>query len=117
MKTQSIKLTKRVSNSRKTQTTELASNCNIHCNIKKLKGERKLVEKKSAKNLNAEKLKGGRTPLGFFNIQSVAKHQKIEVNLVKFFSPFDEFFFRKKVSQCRNKTETLTSRYVRRFYF
>ena len=45
-----------------------------------------------------KKLKGG--PLGFFNINSVAKHQKIEAGTLwgKFFS--------KKISQCRKKTET-----------
>ena len=36
-------------------------------------------------------------PLGFFNIHSVAKHQKIEGG------PFWEKNFRKKVSQCRKK--------------
>ena len=37
-------------------------------------------------------------PLGFFNIHSVAKHQKNAGG------PFGEnFFFEKKVSQCRKK--------------
>ena len=36
-------------------------------------------------------------PLRFFNIHSVAKHEKIEE---KFF-----FYFREKISQCRKKTE------------
>ena len=44
---------------------------------------------------NAEKLKGG--PLRFFNIHSVAKHEKIEEN--------KNFHFREKISQCRKKTE------------
>ena len=44
-------------------------------------GEKIILGKKSH---NAEKLKGG--PLGFFNIHSVAKHQKIEGG---------KFFFRK----------------------
>ena len=42
---------------------------------------------------NAEKTDRGSK--GFFNIHSVAKHQKIEGG------HFEEFFFRKKVSQCR----------------
>ena len=36
-------------------------------------------------------------PLRFFNILSVAKHEKIEEN--------KNFYFRKKISQCRKKTE------------
>ena len=36
-------------------------------------------------------------PLRFFNIHSVAKHEKIEEN--------KNFHFREKVSQCRKKTE------------
>ena len=36
-------------------------------------------------------------PLGFFNIHSVAKHQKNAGG------PFEEFFLEKKVSQCRKK--------------
>ena len=36
-------------------------------------------------------------PLGFFNIHSVAKHQKNAGGA------FGEIFFRKKVSQCRKK--------------
>ena len=36
-------------------------------------------------------------PLGFSNIQSVAKQQKIDGGA------FGEFFFRKKVSQCQKK--------------
>ena len=36
---------------------------------------------------------------GVFNIHSVAKNQKNEGG------PFGEFFFRKKVSQCRKKLE------------
>ena len=45
------------------------------------------------------------SPLGFFNIHSVAKHQKIEGG------PFGEkFFFEKKVSQCqKNLKEGLLS--------
>ena len=34
-------------------------------------------------------------PLGFFNIHSVAKHEKIEEN--------KNFHFREKISQCRKK--------------
>ena len=48
------------------------------------------------KSHNAEKLKEG-DPLRFFNIHSVAKHEKIEEN--------KNFHFRKKISQCRKKTE------------
>ena len=44
---------------------------------------------------NAEKIER-RDLLGFFNIHSVAKHQKIEGG------PWG-FFFEKKVSQCRKK--------------
>ena len=40
-------------------------------------------------------------PLGFFNIHSVAKHQKIEKGTLW------EIFFEKK-SQCRKKTESGT---------
>ena len=40
------------------------------------------------KSHNAEKLKGGADPLRFFNIHSVAKHEKIEEN--------KNFYFRKK---------------------
>ena len=40
---------------------------------------------------NAEKLRGG--PLRFFNIHSVAKHEKIEEKTF--------FYFRDKISQCR----------------
>ena len=47
------------------------------------------------KSHNAETLKGG--PLRFFNIHSVAKHEKIEEN--------KNFHFREKISQCRKKTE------------
>ena len=47
------------------------------------------------KSHNAEKLKGD--PLRFFNIHSVAKHEKIEEN--------KNFYFREKISQCRKKTE------------
>ena len=36
-------------------------------------------------------------PLRFFNIHSVAKHEKIEEN--------KNFHFREKISQCRKKTE------------
>ena len=43
------------------------------------------------KSHNAEKLKGGR----FFNIHSVAKHEKIEEN--------KNFYFRETISQCRKK--------------
>ena len=46
------------------------------------------------KSHNAEKLKEG-DPLRFFNIHSVAKHEKIEEN--------KNFHFRKKISQCRKK--------------
>ena len=46
-------------------------------------------EKKIGKSLNAEKTERG-DPLGFFNIHSVGKHQKIEGG------PFGEFFFEKK---------------------
>ena len=48
------------------------------------------------KSHNAEKLKRG-DPLRFFNIHSVAKHEKIEENKI--------FYFREKISQCRKKTE------------
>ena len=41
-----------------------------------------------------KKLKGN--PLGFFNIHSVAKHQKLTRDPLR-------NFFRKKVSQCRKK--------------
>ena len=44
------------------------------------------------KSHNAEKLKGD--PLRFFNIHSVAKHEKIEEK---------NFYFREKISQCRKK--------------
>ena len=44
------------------------------------------------KSHNTEKLKGG--TLGFFNIHSVAKHEKIENK---------NFHFRKKISQSRKK--------------
>ena len=37
-------------------------------------------------------------PLGFFNIHSVAKHQKKCRG-----DPLGKFFFEKKVSQCRKK--------------
>ena len=47
------------------------------------------------KSHNAKKLKGG-TLWGFFNIHSVAKHQKIERG--------ENFYFRKKISQRRKKT-------------
>ena len=47
---------------------------------------------------NAEKLKGG-DPLGFFNIHSVAKHQKNAGGTLW------GKIFRKKVSQCRKKIE------------
>ena len=46
------------------------------------------------KSHNAEKLKRG-DPLRFFNIHSVAKHEKIEEN--------KNFYFREKISQCRKK--------------
>ena len=49
------------------------------------------------KSHNAEKLKGD--PLRFFNIHSVAKHEKIEEN--------KKFYFREKISQCRKKLKTL----------
>ena len=52
-----------------------------------------MVDKKFPKKLyNAEKTERG-DPLGFFNIHSVAKHQKIEGG------PFGEKFF----SPCRTK--------------
>ena len=37
-------------------------------------------------------------PLGFFNIHSVAKHQKNAGGTL-----WENFFFEKKVSQCRKK--------------
>ena len=40
-------------------------------------------------------------PLGFFNIHSVAKHQKLKEDPLG-----KNFFLEKKVSQCRNKTES-----------
>ena len=43
-----------------------------------------------------KKLKGG--PLGFFNVHSVAKHQKNAGGTL-----WGKFFFRKKVSRCRKK--------------
>ena len=46
------------------------------------------------KSHNAEKLKGGDT-LRFFNIHSVAKHEKIEEN--------KNFYIWKKISQCQKK--------------
>ena len=69
----------------------------ICCKIsKKLKGgpfgEKKYLEKKSH---NAEKLKGA--PLRFFNIHSVANHEKIEGN--------KKLYFREKTSQWRKQTE------------
>ena len=39
-------------------------------------------------------------PLGFFNIHSVAKHQKNAGGTL-----WGKFFFEKKVSQCRKKNE------------
>ena len=50
------------------------------------------------KSHNAEKLKGD--PFGFFNIHSVAKHEKIEEN--------KNFHFREKISQCRKKLKGWT---------
>ena len=47
------------------------------------------------KSHNTEKLTGG--TFWVFNIHSVAKHEKIEEN--------KNFYFRKKISQCRKKTE------------
>ena len=47
------------------------------------------------KSHNAKKLKGDF--LRFFNIHSVAKHEKIEEN--------KNFHFREKISKCRKKTE------------
>ena len=48
-------------------------------------------------------------PLGFFNIHAVAKHQKIQGDHL-----WENFFFGKKVSQCRKKMKggTLWSRPV-----
>ena len=58
---------------------------------------RKFFEKKgpsgALKSHNAEKLKGG--PLRFFNIHSVAKHEKIEEN--------KNFYFRKKSHSAEKK--------------
>ena len=57
-------------------------------NIKKLKGEKTLENKNFSESLTMpKKLKGG--PLGFFNIHSVAEHQKIEGGT------FEEFFSEK----------------------
>ena len=53
-------------------------------------GEKKILEKKVSQCRKIE-----RVPLGFFNIHSVAKHQKIE--------GWKNFYFRKKISQCRKK--------------
>ena len=64
-------------------------------NMKKLKKTKIFIFGK--KSHNAEKTERG-DPLGFFNIHSVAKHQKMQGG------PFGEkFFFEKKVSQCRKK--------------
>ena len=50
----------------------------------------------SAKVSQCRKTERG-DPLRFFNIHSVAKREKIEEN--------KNFYFRKKISQCRKKTE------------
>ena len=54
-------------------------------------GEKKILGKKVSQCRKTER----GDPLGFFNIHSVAKHQKIEVE--------KNFYFRKKISQCRKK--------------
>ena len=67
-----------------------------------------MVKKKFQKSLTMPK-KTERGDLSrFFSIDSVAKQQKIEGR------PFEDTFFRKKVSQCRKKIErgTLWSRPV-----
>ena len=70
-------------------------------NIKKMQGgpfEEKKFRKKIRKKCLAvpKKIERG-DPLRFFNIHSVAKHEKIEEK--KF------FYFREKILQCRKKTE------------
>ena len=50
----------------------------------------------SGKNLTMPKKNWKGDPLGFFNIHSVAKHQKKCRG-----DPLGKFFFKKKVSQCR----------------
>ena len=64
-------------------------------NSKKLEGESFCFRKK---NLTVPKTERG-DPLGFSNIHSVAKQQKIEGG------PFGEKISGKKVSQCRKKLE------------
>ena len=67
----------------------------ICCKIsKKLKGGNFYFRKKSL--AVPKKIERG-DPLGFFNIDSVAKQQK------KLKGPFGEKIYRKKVSQCRKK--------------
>ena len=53
----------------------------------------------SAKVSQCRKTERG-DPLRFFNIHSVAKHEKIEEN--------KNFYSREKISQCRKKTERVT---------
>ena len=99
-KTQSIKLTKRVSNSRKTQTTELGdlfAFFNIHCcKTKKLKGDFlvNFVSKKSP--TMPKKLKGGI----LWNFSTSILSQNIKKLKG---GPFGEFFSREKLPQCQIK--------------
>ena len=55
-----------------------------------------LVKKIPKKSLTMPKKTENGDPLGFFNIHSVARHQKIEEGHF-----WEKFFLRKKVSQCR----------------
>ena len=66
-------------------------------NIKKLMGENFLF---SEKNLTVPKKTVRGDPLGFSNIHSDAKQQKIEGGTL-----WGKFFFEKNVSQCRKKIE------------
>ena len=64
--------------------------------MKKLKKTKFLF---SGENLTMPEKTEGRDPLGFFNIHSVAKHQK------KCRGPFGENFFSKKKSRSAEKNE------------
>ena len=67
-------------------------------NIKKLRGEKKSEKRLSAKKTERE------DPLGFFNIHSAAKHQKISNR-----GPFGEFFSKKVSMPKKLKGGTLKS--------
>ena len=65
--------------------------------MKKLKKTKIFIFGK--KSHNAEKKTERGDPLGFFNIHSVAKHQKMQGG------PFGEIFFSKKISHSAEKNE------------